>query len=52
MIEGLKYVYMTKVLLRAISLVLIMGTFILNFNVLIPVYENLLWAEMKQVLGF
>jgi len=51
-VEGLKYVYMTKVLLRAISLVLIMGTFILNFNVLIPVYENLLWAEMKQVLGF
>lgn len=50
-IEGLKYVYMNKVLLRAISLVLIMGTFILNFNVLIPVYAKLALGRNETGFG-
>ncbi|ACM61396.1 transmembrane secretion effector [Caldicellulosiruptor bescii] len=51
-VEGLKYVYMNKVLLRAISLVLIMGIFILNFNVLIPVYAKLALGRNETGFGF
>lgn len=50
-IEGLKYVYRTKVLLRAITLVLIMGIFILNFNVLIPVYARLALGRNETGFG-
>jgi len=50
-IEGLKYVYTNKVLLRTISLVLIMGTFILNFNVLIPVYAKLALGRNETGFG-
>ncbi|AZT91283.1 MFS transporter [Caldicellulosiruptor changbaiensis] len=50
-IEGLKYVYKTKVLLKTISLVLIMGTFILNFNVLIPVYTKLALGRNETGFG-
>jgi len=50
-IDGLKYVYTNKVLLRTISLVLIMGTFILNFNVLIPVYAKLALGRNETGFG-
>jgi len=50
-VDGLKYVYTNKVLLRTISLVLIMGTFILNFNVLIPVYAKLALGRNETGFG-
>ena len=46
--EGIKYIFNTKLLLQSIILILIVGIFIFNFNVLIPVYtKNTLHMEEK-----
>lgn len=51
-VEGLKYVYTNKDLLKVILLVLVIGTFIINFNVLIPVYAKLGLNKNEQGFGF
>lgn len=50
--EGLRYVYLNRKLLRVILLVLVMGTFIINFNVLIPVYAKLALHRDEKGFGF
>ena len=49
--EGLKYIYNKKLLLVTVFLVLIVGTFAMNFNVLIPVFSDKVLHESETGYG-
>jgi len=51
-IEGLKYTKNNKIILQTIILVLIMNVFIMNFNVLIPLYTKYILHKDEAGYGF
>lgn len=51
-LEGLKYIKRDPLLLRTIILVLIVGTFAMNFNVLVPVFSTVVLHQQETGFGF
>lgn len=50
--NGLKYIFSNKILLKTVISVFIIGTFIMNFNVLMPVLAKAGLHQKEQGLGF
>lgn len=51
-LEGLKYARKNKIILQTITLLLIMNVFIMNFNVLIPLYTKYVLHRDEAGYGF
>lgn len=51
-LEGLKYIKRNPLLLRTIILVLIVGTFTMNFDVLVPVFSAVILHQQETGFGF
>ena len=50
--EGLKYIYSNRILLDAILLMIVIGTFAMNNNVLIPVFSKVILKQGETGLGY
>ncbi|OPY59580.1 MAG: putative multidrug-efflux transporter [Pelotomaculum sp. PtaU1.Bin035] len=50
--EGLKYIYKHDILLNSILLMAIIGTFAMNFNVLVPVFAKEILKQKETGFGF
>jgi len=50
--EGLKYIYKHDILLNSILLTAIIGTFAMNFNVLVPVFAKEILKQKETGFGF
>jgi MFS family permease len=51
-LEGLKYIKNDPVLLKTIISVLIVGTFAMNFNVLVPVFSTVVLHQQEAGFGY
>jgi predicted MFS family arabinose efflux permease len=49
--EGLKYIRANRLLLKTLGLVLIVGTFAMNFNVLVPVFSKAVLGQEETGYG-
>lgn len=50
--EGLSYIFHDPVLLRTLLVVLIVATFAMNFNVLVPVFSDVVLHQQESGFGF
>jgi len=50
--EGLKYIYNHRILLDAILLMIVIGTFAMNNNVLVPVFSKIILKQGETGLGY
>jgi len=50
--EGLSYIFHDPLLLRTLLTVLIVATFAMNFNVLVPVFSDLVLNQQESGFGF
>lgn len=50
--DGLRYIYKSPTLLKTMSMILIVGIFVFNFNVLIPVFTKNILGMGEKTYGF
>ncbi len=50
--DGLKYIYQNEVLFNTILVMIIVGTFAMNFNVLVPVFAKEVLKQREAGFGF
>lgn len=51
-LNGLKYIYQSHILLKTILSVAIIGTFAMNYNVLVPVFARVVLHQQEAGFGF